>query len=305
MNSATRRLFPTPGSPLTVTTRGLLSASTLSSAECRTASSRSRPTIGAESAVATSCSPRSTSPTTSHAGTDSTLPFTCSGSSFRRSKERRTRRAVVPPTTISPGAAASWSRAARLTASPVTIRSARGAAAGTGLAGVDADPDLELLGGPVARVPGCETGEHPERGPHRPSWIVLVRRRHAEDGHDRVSDVLLHDAFLRLDLLGHRREVAEQELADVLRMHPAGARGRLTTSANSTVTSFSVSGPGASVEISAPHVGQKRAPSGSRAPHAMQKAISHAHCPRRRVEAHQRLRGSPLGARADRASRRT
>ena len=67
----------------------------------------------------------------------------------------------------------------------------RVARAGHDLAGLDADPRLELE--LVDRL------EDRERGPHGALGVVLVRLRDAEGGHDRVARELLDVAAVRLD----------------------------------------------------------------------------------------------------------
>ena len=92
--------------------------------------------------------------------------------------------------------------------------------AGDHLAGVHADPGgqpdaprtLELV------VEGGECLAHLDRGPDRAQGVVLVQHRDAEDGHDRVADVLLDDAAMTLDDLAHRTEVARQQVPVRLRI---------------------------------------------------------------------------------------
>ena len=59
-------------------------------------------------------------------------------------------------------------------------------------------------------------GDDVERRAHRPLSVVLVRRRRAPDGHDRVADELLDRAAVALDDGPSQLEVARQELARVL-----------------------------------------------------------------------------------------
>ena len=99
--------------------------------------------------------------------------------------------------------------------------------AGDHLAGVDADP----VGKPDAPDPlqlVVEDGEclaHLDRRPHRPQGVVLVHDRHAEHGHDRVTDVLLDDAAVTLDGVLHRTEVERQQIPMRLRIElPAQPR---------------------------------------------------------------------------------
>ena len=54
---------------------------------------------------------------------------------------------------------------------------------------------------------------HVRRCSHCAQGVVLVHRRKAEHGHDRVADELLHDAAVLLELGAHRVEVARHHLA--------------------------------------------------------------------------------------------
>ena len=86
------------------------------------------------------------------------------------------------------------------------------------LAGVDADPHLELvaLARPVADR---------ERGADSALGVVLVRGRRAEDGHHRIADELLDGAAVALELAADAGVVAAELGLDVLGVHPLGARG--------------------------------------------------------------------------------
>ena len=103
---------------------------------------------------------------------------------------------------------------------------AAGRAGGQHLAGADADADRDALGLRPALVPALQAPEHAAGSAHGPQRIVLVGRRHAEHGHDRVADELLDRAALRRDLLGHRREVVGHHRPHVLGVHLLRARGR-------------------------------------------------------------------------------
>jgi hypothetical protein len=73
------------------------------------------------------------------------------------------------------------------------------------LAGVDPDPQLEMH-----VTVAVELGDalvHGDGGAHRSQCVVLVRDRHAEDGHDLVADELLHGPAVTLD---HRRGALEE-----------------------------------------------------------------------------------------------
>ena len=108
------------------------------------------------------------------------------------------------------------SRAATLTASPVTSRSAVPVTTSPVFTPIrPLDPELRQ------RVP------HLHRRPARPQRVVLVHDRHAEHRHHRVADELLHRAAVRLDDRLHPLEVAGQQ-------RPQRLRIRLTPRARST-----------------------------------------------------------------------
>ena len=112
----------------------------------------------------------------------------------------------------SPGPAACSSRAATLTASPVTSVSPR---PGDDLAGVHADADVELDA--VAEL---------DRRAHGAQGVVLVQLRNAEDGHHRIADELLDRAAVSLDRGPRGVEVASHHGTRRLRVETLGAGGR-------------------------------------------------------------------------------
>jgi hypothetical protein len=59
-----------------------------------------------------------------------------------------------------------------------------------------------------------------------PADPVLVHGRHAEDGHDRVADELLHRAAVALDDRLRGLEVARHHVAQALRVDPLAERRR-------------------------------------------------------------------------------
>jgi hypothetical protein len=59
-----------------------------------------------------------------------------------------------------------------------------------------------------------------ERGPQGAFGVVLVRRRDAEDGDDRIADVLLDRPTPRGDDLGERLEADTQERVQPLGIEP-------------------------------------------------------------------------------------
>jgi len=90
--------------------------------------------------------------------------------------------------------------------------------AGDDLAGVDADADTELerpRGG--MHLGGCA---------HCAKRIVLMRLRHAEHGHHRVADELLHRAAVPLDDGPHLLVVATHQSPQGLRVYTLAERGR-------------------------------------------------------------------------------
>ena len=122
-------------------------------------------------------------------------------------------------------------RAARLTRSPTTTRSPSPRPRGPDhhLAGVDADPHRQLDAEAVleAAVELFERTPHGEGGAHRPVRVVLVGPPQTEDGHHRVTDVLLDDATLGLDGDAPGGEVVVHDLAHVLGVEPAREHGEV------------------------------------------------------------------------------
>jgi hypothetical protein len=89
---------------------------------------------------------------------------------------------------------------------------------GHDLSRVHADPGLDAeLGQSVA---------HLDRGAARAQRVVLVYLWDAEDGHDRVTDELLHCPAVRLDDPFHPLEVAGEHGAQCLRVCRLAKRGR-------------------------------------------------------------------------------
>jgi len=89
------------------------------------------------------------------------------------------------------------------------------------LAGVNADPDHEPF---VDRRYGLADLD---RCADRPQRVVLVRPRHAEHGHHRVSDELLHDTAVALGRRPRRREVPLQQGTGGLRIETLDQPGRV------------------------------------------------------------------------------
>ena len=143
------------------------------------------------------------SPMSSLTSTSTALPRIPRGPSARYRNDGAAA-TVRWPTRICPGSASCCTRAATLTASPVTITSPR--------RGVVVETTSPLLmpiltwssGLPSASqlpVQLDETLPDPQRGAQGTRRVVLVGDRHAEDGHDGVADELLDGAATRLDLL--------------------------------------------------------------------------------------------------------
>ena len=115
-SSSTSRDFPIPGSPISSTSMPRR-ARAASSASCRKAISRSRPTSG----VSPCATPRDPAiAPTLMAWTGSRLPFTWKGSSASVSNVVPDRESTASVARICPRPAAAMSRAARFTASPFT-----------------------------------------------------------------------------------------------------------------------------------------------------------------------------------------
>ena len=87
------------------------------------------------------------------------------------------------------------------------------------LAGVDGDPQLELVA--LLRHPVPDG----ERRADRALGVVLVRGRSAEERHHRVADELLDGAAEALELLAQVRVVRGEQAADVLGIELLGAGG--------------------------------------------------------------------------------
>ena len=95
------------------------------------------------------------------------------------------------------------------------------------LAGVDADPELEADTEVVLEL-AVQLGHgvaHLDRRAHRAKRVVLVQDGDAEDGHDRVADVLLDRAAVPLERLPHGGEVAGLDVAEGLGVEPLAHGG--------------------------------------------------------------------------------
>ena len=96
------------------------------------------------------------------------------------------------------------------------------------LAGVDAHAQLEprAVAGLELVVQLVQAAAQLVGGAHRAQRVVLVHRRHAEDGHHRVADELLHRPAVPLDDRLRRLEVARHHPPQALRIDPLAERRR-------------------------------------------------------------------------------
>jgi hypothetical protein len=95
------------------------------------------------------------------------------------------------------------------------------------LARVDAGAHVDLhvpVTGELG-VEGLQLVAHVVGGAHGPQGVVLVDRRHAEHGHHRVADELLHGAAVTFEHAPHLREVALHHAAERLRVEAFAERG--------------------------------------------------------------------------------
>ncbi len=100
--------------------------------------------------------------------------------------------------------------------------------------GVAGDQRVDLPGHHLARVDADPRGEAERRhrsahlpgGPHRPQRIVLVRHRHAEHRHHRVTHELLHRAAVALEDHAHPFVVRAHRRAQRLRVDAMAERRR-------------------------------------------------------------------------------
>jgi hypothetical protein len=99
---------------------------------------------------------------------------------------------------------------------------------GDDLAGVDAHAQLEprAVAGLQLIVQAAEADAQLVGGSHGPQCVVLVHRRHAEDGHHRVADELLDRAAVTVDYRLRRLEVARHHPPQALGVDPLAERGR-------------------------------------------------------------------------------
>ena len=230
-NSARRRDLPTPADPNSVTSCGTRSRTTRVEIAARTASSSSLPMIGADSPSI----PRRSGSTRGVAreprrGPDARLPFAAIPPRSSYSTSRLVAARVRSPTSTSPGSAACCSRAATLTASPLTISSPRAADSRLDTTSPVLTPMRSPTSAPwraamraakpLKRVAGGEGRQHGALG------IVLVRLRDPEHGQHRVADELLRQAPEALDLAVDELEQLSLQLTHVLGIEALAERCR-------------------------------------------------------------------------------
>ena len=178
---------------------------------------------------------------------------------LRPRPRRATSASVGSPISTSPGCAACSSRAATLTASPVASRSS---------VPVTTSPVLTPI-----RASQPELGQrvaHLGRRPHGAQRVVLVHDRHAEHGHHRVADELLHRAAVPLDDRLHPLEVAREQRAQRLGVEPLAERRRAGDVAEEDGDDLALLARGSAAAASVPHSGQKLKASSDSKPHVAQ-----------------------------------
>ncbi len=84
------------------------------------------------------------------------------------------------------------------------------------VAGIDADANLQRRA--VGPRQALEVLDQAQAGAHRALGVVLVHGGHAEHGHHRVPDELLHGAAMRLDGRAGASRVLAEKAVDVLRI---------------------------------------------------------------------------------------
>ena len=128
-------------------------------------------------------------------------------------------------TIVWPGSASCSSRAAALTAAPVTIASPGGGSSVATASPVLIPVRISMVIPYVsleARVQVDEPSANRERRTKRARGVVLVRVRDAEHGHHGVADVLLDGPALRLDLAAHGGEPLAHHVAQLLDVEAVG-----------------------------------------------------------------------------------
>ena len=219
-NSATRRDFPTPGSP-TIAMTDPCPARARSRARLRTASSASRPT----NRVASGSIVVSSSRTTRYVTTGSVFPFSTIGS--RRSNSNRciASRRVVSLTSTWPRGAADSKRCAVLTASPTTVyarwtspasRPATTSPVFTPIRSASRTPYVRSRSSFRWRIDACIASA---------AWIARSASSSCEIGAPNTA-MTASPMYLSIDLPRERAEVAAEDRPQLLRVELLRERRR-------------------------------------------------------------------------------
>ena len=139
------------------------------------------------------------------------------------------------------------------------------------LAGVDADPHAQLVGGMLlAEV--AQRGLHRQRRADGAVGVVLVRDRRPEQRHDRVAEHLVDDAAVGLDVGDEQREGGVDQALDLFGVAAFGDRREADDvgEQHGDDPPFLVGDRLGNGQLSSgvPQIGQKRAPSGTGCEHA-------------------------------------
>ena len=137
---------------------------------------------------------------------------------------------VFAPSSTSPGAAACSSRAATLTASPVASRWSVAESAPPTTTSPVLTPVRVVICTPCSRSSSSFSRSSAARSSSTartgPRGVVLPDDRHAEHGHHRIADELLHRSAVALHCGLGRREVARHHAAQRLRIEAFAERRR-------------------------------------------------------------------------------
>ena len=231
-SSESRRDFPTPAGPNSVTSCGARSRSTRAATAVRTASSSSRPTSGAVrpatprgaaagSSVAAERPPR-------QPGRPLALRLDVLVLAIGDRAARRRLRALPDEHLAGLRVLLKARRDVDRIAADHQLAARRRFPAGDDLAGVDPDPepDVRAVAALDALGEGAEALPHGERSPNGALRVVLVRLRDAEDGEHGVAGELLRRAPEALDLGVDQVEELTLKLANVLGIEPLAERSR-------------------------------------------------------------------------------
>ena len=214
MNSETRRVLPIPGSPKTVTRLARRSRTVRESAFSSSSSSCSRPMNQAAATPRGASSDR----IARHVQSGSARPLISTGPASSTSTDPAASRRTTGPSTISPGPADCWRRAAMLTASPV-------ANVDEAVSSTTTSPASTPIR--ASRPSAAHLLHHGERRAQRALGVVLVRARDAERGHHRVAGELLDRAPVQLDARRGLVEVLAHAAPDDLGIDGADELGRV------------------------------------------------------------------------------